>query len=168
MESIIFFVIAMAINLVFKSANDKKKIEAARRKRAEQLKNNPIDNRIDKTRSKPIIDRTYREKNVGEVLIAKDREQERENINKERLNYNYRKYNDTIQEEDKKSSNRESYMASENLRRLEEEKKELRAKQLETQKEIKKGFEKKRLVNAIIWSEILGEPKSIQNIKKGM
>lgn len=166
MESIIFIVIAMAINLIFKSANDKKKIEQARKKRVEQLENNPMENRVDKAQRRPM---TYRNMDSKEVLMAKDREQERENRNKEREDYNPGKYNYTIQEdESKKTSSRESYVESDNLRRLEKEKQELRAKQLETQKEIKKGFEKKRLINAIIWSEILGEPKSVQNIKRGM
>ena len=166
MESIIFFVIAMAINLVFKSANDKKKIEQARKKRAEQLENNPMKNRVDKARSKPITDRNM---NSREILITKDREQERKNRNKERDDYNPKKYNYTIQEdESKKSTVRENYDERENLERLEREKQELEAKQIEVQKEIKKGLERERLVNAIIWSEILGEPKSIQNLKKSM
>lgn len=139
MESIIFFVIVMAINLVFKSVNDKKKIEEARRKRTGQLKNNPSTTR------------------------------EQESINKESENYNSRSYNYTIQDdESKKSTNKENQIERENVRRLEKEKQELKAKQLETQKQIKEGVKKERLINAIIWSEILGKPKSIQNLKKGM
>lgn len=166
MESIIFFVIAIAINLVFKSANDKKKIEQARKKRVEQLGNNPTTNRADKVQSKTMTDKNMKSR---EILIAKDREKERENRIKERNNYNPGKYNYTIQEvESKKSTGRENYAERDNLERLKREKEELKAKQLEAQKEIRKGFEKKRLVNAIIWSEILGDPKSIQNLKKGM
>lgn len=44
MDSILFLVVVMALNLIFKSANDKKKMEAARRKRIEELKKNPQDN----------------------------------------------------------------------------------------------------------------------------
>lgn len=142
MESIIFFVIAMGINLIFKSANDKKKIEAARRKRAEQLRGDPM---------------------------ADDVSQQMEKWNKEAENRQKRveKYNVELYEDTKKEENpKKSFESISYVEILEHKKSQIKESDVDIS--IKNKMGRKKIINAIIWSEILGEPKSIQNIKRDM
>lgn len=152
MESLITFIIIIAINIISKSIKEKKKIEKARMKRIEELKRNPqprMSQRIDK------VDRTGRE--VKEIFVK------RENKVDKKTQYNF-----TVEEKPIKSYQHNVSTKTDNyIQFVEEENKALRELKEETHKELKSGFERKKLVNAIIWSEIIGEPKSIQNLKKG-
>lgn len=142
MESIIFFVVAMAINLVFKSVGDKKKIEEARRKRAEQLKSNPSGDQVNKQMKK----------------WNKEAEKRLQRVEQ---------YNHELYEEDKKKEEPEKPLESISyVKKLEYEKSQIKGSDMDINNKNKMG--RKELVNAIIWSEILSEPKSVQNIKRGM
>lgn len=159
MESLVAFVIIIAINIITKSVQDKKKIEKARVERTKQLRNKPMSNRVDQAQGKPMKERVFRNENTREILIKKNREPEYENRNKERVYLN-----------SKKSHTGESYadrVERDNEERLIKDNQRLEELQSDKQEFIKEGFDRK-LVNAIIWAEILKEPKSIQNIKKGM
>lgn len=141
MESIIFFVIAMAINLVVKSASDKKKIEEARRKRAEQLKGTPAASKVNKQMRKWNSEAEKRQERVEQ-------------------------YNLDLYEEDKKEDPEKTFESISYVERLEYEKSEIKESDMDINDT--DGMDRKKLINAIIWSEILKEPKSIQNIKRGM
>lgn len=185
MDSLVVFIIIVAFNIIAKSAQEKKKIEKAKNERAKQLKNNPLPNMPSRAqRTQASRDRTNKDRDIREILKNKrekeyyDRKQEYiDKRNEQKENYNSRNYNYTIEEDKRKATiSNDSYLESvksDNSLRLEVEGQELTEEQLEAQKEIKKGFgkeglERKKLINAIIWAEILGEPKSIQNIKKSM
>lgn len=143
MESIIVFVVIMALNIILKSVGDKKKIEEARRKRAQQLKNKPL--------KKDTLNKT---------------EEVRESW---------------IKEAKKNQGKIESYSVSDPTDKKNEEKswniyestKESNAYDQDEIKELnidisinKKDINRSKLVNALIWSEILSEPKSVQNAKR--
>lgn len=156
MESLIVFVIIIAINVFSKSVQDKKKIEKARMKRTEELRNNPPP--------KPkVTERVNRAKRSGRNLIEENSKRREEG---QRPQYDYKITDETLKgktvtkEENatRKSIITDKYTDNRILKEIQEE----------TKKELRGGFDEKKLVNAIIWSEILAEPKSIQNIKKGM
>ena len=144
MESIIFFVIIMGINLIFKSGNDKKKIEAARRKRAEQLRNDPMAD------------------DVSQQMEKWNREAEKRQKSIEK--YNLDLYKDAKKEEKAK----ESFQSISYVERLEDKKLQIDESDVDISIKNKDKMGRHTLVNAVIWSEILGEPKSIQNLNKKM
>ncbi|MDR7870178.1 MAG: hypothetical protein RIN55_04915 [Tissierellaceae bacterium] len=156
MESLIVFVIIIALNVVTKSVQDKKKIERARMKRTEELKNNPPP--------KPkVTERVNRAERSGRNLAE---ERTRKMENGQRPQYDYKITEDKSNE---KNITKDKNIAQESaVTDKYADNKILKEIQEETQKELRGGFDNKKLVNAIIWSEILAEPKSIQNIKKGM
>ena len=182
MDSLVVFVIIIAINIFAKSAQEKRKIEKAKTERAKQLRNNPIPNMTSQAqRTQSSRERTNKDRDILKTKREKeyyDRKQEYIDAkNKKQENYNSGNYNYSIEEDTTKHTrSTDSYgetINREGSRVLEVEGHELTEEQLAAQKEIKKGFgkeglERKKLINAIIWAEILGEPKSIQNIKKGV
>lgn len=147
MDSILFLVIALAINLVIKSANDKKKIEEARRKRAEQLKNNPMgsSDRMEKWN--------------------KESERKTRNIVQE---FDLSPTKDIRQKSKQEVKPKVPVDSPSYVKRMESERIQTKDLEIDIIKDNKKKIRKKELLNAIIWSEILGEPKSVQNIKRGM
>lgn len=186
MESLIVFVIIAAINIFSKSVQEKRKIEKAKIEREKELKTNSIPGRPEQ--AQPLRERISRKKPNKNIdkreILKKQRQQEYLNKKQEYIdnkrekqeNYVPGNYNYTIEEEKvNKTTTRESYAdiaKRDGTGRLEVEAQEVTAEQLEAQQEIKQsftkeGFERKKLINAIIWSEILKEPKSIENIKKG-
>lgn len=150
MESLIIFVIIIGINVFSKSINDKKKIEKAKMKRTEELKNIPPP------RAK-MAERVDRVERSGRNLTE---ESNRIRDRGQRPQYDYTKIEDRTME---KNIAKEPTATSKDTNN-----KILKEIQEEIRDELRGGFDKKKLVNAIIWSEILAEPKSIQNIKKGM
>lgn len=146
MDSILFLVIALAINLVIKSANDKKKIEEARRKRAEKLKKSPIQNKIKDVMSTLNQELEKRQRTIFEY--SQEQDKQRKEIEEVRPNT---------------STENISYVKRKEAARKETE--DLAIDPLENNKD---KIRKKELLNGIIWSEILSEPKGIQNIKRGM
>lgn len=149
---LILLIVVFVINLFVKSANDKKKIEEARRKRAQQLgtkKSTTFQKEIRKTVS------TLREEIEKEIQGEKQRKvvaPKQENV-----------YH--------------SKMGSSQLSSIED----LNLK-VHTPREIKVELQEKSnievknpvidvkndILRGIIFSEILSEPKSIQNMKRGM
>lgn len=132
----------MGINLIFKSANDKKKIEAARRKRAEQLRNDPMADDVSQQMKKWNIEAEKRQKSIEK--------------------YNLDLYEDAKKEERAK----ESFEPISYVERLEHKKSQIEESDVDISIRNKDKMDRKKLVNAVIWSEILGQPKSIQNLKK--
>lgn len=148
MESIVFFVIIAAINLISKSLVDKKKIEKARVERAKQLRNEPKPFQSENvSKAKPSLknQKVFRDETIAQYDFSPEKKEARQ-----------------------RDLPKDSPIADDYLQMIKEEDERMRQLQEETQREIKKGLERKKLVNAIIWSEILGEPKSIKNMKKSM
>lgn len=149
MESLIVFVIIIGINVFSKSVQDKKKIEKAKMKRTEELK------KTSSPRPK-MAERVDRAERSGRNLTE---ESNKARDKGQRPQYDYTTTEDRIMEKNiaKKPTTSKS---TENpiLKEIQEE----------IKNDLRGGLDNKKLVNAIIWSEILAEPKSVQNIKKGM
>ena len=176
MESVIFFIIIVAINILSKSVQDKKKIDRNKAKRARELGENLSSNIDNRTQRVSSVKREKRIDNEKREALRRNLEQEyldkrQKYVEKKQERYDSRKYDYTIQEERFKKANDKDYanrVDRDSRARMGIEDYRLKEIEEETKKESKARFKKKRLVDAIIWSEILGEPKSIQNLKKDM
>lgn len=152
MDSILFLVVVMALNLIFKSANDKKKMEAARRKRIEELKKNPQDNSPESRMKRWVQESEKVQKRVQEFTIDATKETKPKEYKTVRTwEISPSKPVETISK----------------IERVEVAKEKPIGIELDIHKN-KDKISRDSLVNAIIWSEILGKPKSVQNIRRGM
>ena len=119
MDSLVVFIIIVAVNIIAKSAQEKKKIEKAKTERARQLRNNPIPNMPSQAqRTQPTREKRSKNRDVKEVFKEKrekdyyDRRQEYIDTKKGiQENYNTESYNYTIKENERKTTiSRESYL----------------------------------------------------------
>lgn len=149
MNPITFFVIIAVINVLIKSANDKKKIEEARRKRAEQMKDKPAPNRA---------------KDIG-ARINKEIE---EGLRKKGILVT--ESSTKVEATEKKEIKRlivEDPSVTEDLKIVRKEK-DVKKESISTSSDDRQFDKKKELLKGIIYSEILSEPKAIQNLKKSV
>ena len=159
MESFFIFIIAVVINTIFKSIGDKKKIEEARRKRVEELKKGERHTSGGRSKLDNFEDRIKRWNDELKKYQAEDRPNEFEDKNLQAI-------------KDVELVNDEAHMPK-FISYVEMIEKEEQKEQKEQDKDLvdtKKRQSKldKELLNAVIWSEILAEPKSIQRMKKGI
>ena len=160
---IILLVFWFVINILIKSAKDKKKIEESRRIRAQQIENKPIQNNTTQAMQRQTSERNTN-KNRSLIDVFKD-EIEKE-INKEKQNkpikieqkVNNKKF---VTEDDiERNSNwRDDYFSANTDEETVEIKTYYRKPSLDLKNDLLKG---------IIFSEILSKPKSIQNGKRSM
>lgn len=157
MNAIVFFVIVIVIDLVLKSLRDKRRLEQAKDKRKQRLEKN-INSTVDKVEDK--------RKTSGDRL--KDRE-----FRSEKNILSYDKYEKT--DHSRKYGSDENVVDYEKYEKTYNKKyKDLRKSQIYKEDMDSSGKEKensqlkKELLRGVIYSEILGEPKSIKNSKRGM
>ena len=138
-----FFIIVIAIDLILKSAKDKKKIEEARRKRTGDIKQMP-------TKGKSIME-TIREEIEKEVQKGNTKKVVKPNVNKEKP----RIIINTDEEIHKRSEWNDDIFL----------KPVVKASPI---KETAQNSLKKDILRGIIFSEIISEPKSLKNQRKSM
>lgn len=159
---LILLIIWFVINLFIKSANDKRKIEEARRKRAQQLGNLQPSKTRNVENKRPTFQQEIR-KTVStlreeiEKEIQKEKQRKIVTPKKENVYRSKMEINQLPSEED---LNWENYTPRETKVEIQEK----------TNKEVGKTVidVKNDIIRGIIFSEILSEPKSIQNIKRSM
>lgn len=138
-----FFIIVIVIDLILKSAKDKKKIEQARRKRTGDIDQVP-------TKSKSIME-TIRAEIEKEVQKGSNKKVEKPKVYKEKPSMNIKK--------DAEMHKRSEWTEDVFLKPVIES---------STSKEINRNSLKKDILRGIIFSEIISEPKSIKNQRKSM
>lgn len=159
MNSIIFFIIVIGIDLFLKSIKDKKKIEEARRKRMEDLE-----------RSKPRVDSHIKATEVEAISLEDMLKQERRRQDE---SMDIRDYKVEIED----SFLRDSLLMHGEFQYIKDDDMMHRKGHQYGEKKLKKKPEEnkteesdlqKDILRGIIFSEILSEAKSIQNMKRGM
>lgn len=158
---LLFFIIVIVIDLVLKSARDKKKIEKSKEERERELQNKPDLNKqeqMEKPESVRGLMSTLREQIEKERLRELERRQEK-TVPKEVIKTNVER------EMTKKTYEDKEYWE---VKRKEE--KHRKEKEISTRSKVEKreGSMKEDLIRGIIFSEILSEPKSIKNQKRSM
>ncbi len=152
---LLFFIFVIAIDLILKSSRDKKKIEQAKQKRTGELgKNTPMP-------SKPIADL----RRILEEEVEKERRRELEKRQKKAIETKGPKPSPKTQQETSKTPVREQI--SWEIKPEKESKVEV-SKPTISKIEKKEENLRKDIVRGIIFSEILSEPKSIQNQRKSL
>lgn len=161
---LLFFIFIIVIDLVLKSSKDKKKIEEAKQKREQELQGRPDLNKqkpiqkpesirgmmstlreeIEKERQKEIERRQVKTRQTQEVRVNR--------VNMEEKKITQKTYEDNEYWEKKR---KEDY----------NKKKEM---VVESRIEINERNMREDIIRGIIFSEILSEPKSIQNQKRSM
>lgn len=138
-----FFIIVIALDLILKSAKDKKKIEQARRKRTGDINQEP-------TKGRSIME-TIREEIEKEVQKGSNKKVVEPTIYKEKAKMNMNK--------DAEMHKRSEWSEDVFLKPI-----------IETSKlkEVREDSLKKDILRGIIFSEIISEPKSIKNQRKSM
>ena len=164
---LILLVFWFVINILIKSAKDKKKIEEARNKRTQQIESRPIQNKTAQTIQR---DTPNRNLNKNRNIIDVFKEEIEKEINRERqmkpvISEQKANLNKTVNEKviEKKTSVRDEYFSVNTDinydKSLEEIKTYYRKPSLNIKNDLLKG---------IIFAEILSEPKSLQNRKRSM
>lgn len=159
---ILFFIIIIVIDLILKSAKDKKNIDEARRKRTQELNKQPTT----PTPSRPMADL----RKILEEEIQKERQREmarnQRQTTKQSTLFNEKRPN--LDKINKKADIKERTIE---VRRDEESllenrnvyntpvKNEVKNKEVNLREDILRG---------IIFSEILSEPKSLQNKRRSL
>ncbi len=138
-----FFIIVIVIDLILKSAKDKKKIEQARRKRTGDIEQVP-------TKGKSIME-TIRAEIEKEVQKGSNKKVDKPKVYKEKTSVNMQK--------DAEMHKRSEWTEDVFLKPVIEASKS---------KEINQNSLKKDILRGIIFSEIISEPKSIKNQRKSM
>lgn len=159
---IILLVLWFIINIVIKSAKDKKKIEESRQKRARQLNDRPIN--------KPSVSKNTRE---GKNIIDTFREEIEKEINKEKDINRKKKIQSAVQQKPIQTPvNKKNIAMQDSFMEAKSGVDTFNSKEMEdTENNKEKQFNidlKNDLLKGIIFSEILLEPKSIRNIKRSM
>lgn len=153
MNPILYLIIIIGINTLIKSAAEKKKIEEAKMKRADQISKSPT---MDKAKSKDLMTR-INEEIEGNL---KKRGIYKQNMNMD-VGANKEKKQETIDVINKVPSySQDASEKKQEKLNLEQNKPRVC---VDSELNIKKD-----LLKGIIYSEILSEPKSIQNLKRGM
>lgn len=144
-----FFIIVFVIDLVLKSAKNKKKVEQARRKRTDEI--NPIQ-----PKNKSIM-QTIKDEIEKEVQKDSKKRMVKQPIYKEESTIAHRNSVEMIKNDEMK--NRSKWSEDIFEKPITESLKNGENKKDSLQKDILKG---------IIFSEIISEPKSIKNHRKSM
>lgn len=152
MDGIFLLIFWFIVNLLIKSAKDKKKIEEAKRRRTQELSKSPMERPKSKTYFENLKEELEKE-------IQREKERKVSQVPKKTKTQVEPKREVYV---DRKTSNEEEPW--ENRRRTEKEIQE--AKSIAASKE--KADLQKDILRGIIFSEILSEPKSIQNSRRSM
>lgn len=172
---LILLVFWFVINILIKSAKDKKKIEEARRKRAQQIESNPMKNKNIQTiqrktpnrsqnKNKSIID-VFKDEIEKEIQREKQKkpsntEQNKPIITEQKLN-NKKFVSEDVIERD--SSWRDNYFSANTDIDFNNTQEEIKTYHRKYSINIKKD-----LLKGIIFSEVLSEPKGMKSGKRGM
>lgn len=176
MGSLVFFAFVIGLDLLFKSMKDKKKIEAIREKKMQELKNKPADNAF-----KPVETRVKREVQKNPSLARKQEENtfhgeghsyrdEHEGY-RERYDERYETITNSYDTKTKESDEREALYDKHAIEtRSKKEYEDLDIRNYGRERKEKKidipvptaSTFKEDVLNGIIFSEILGKPKSLQ------
>ena len=162
MNPLIFFIVVVILDVFLKSAKDKKKIEEARRKRTRQIQDRTSKGRNIMDTFNNEIEKNLRRRVPREP--SKDMNKSRE-LKKDSIDLReYKLGIETLDAREYSFGN-----SFEESRILEDDKSKIK------EKELKKTSDKnsthdlsKDILRGIIFSEILSEPKSIQNMKRSM
>lgn len=172
---LILLVFWFVINILIKSAKDKKKIEEARRKRAQQIESKPIQNKSSQTvqretpnrsqnKNKSIID-VFKDEIEKEIQREKQRKPsntvQNKPIKQEQKVNNNKNINEDVIEKD--ASWRDDYFSANTDIDFDKSSVGIKTSYKKSPINIKKD-----LLNGIIFSEILSEPKSMKSGKRGM
>lgn len=142
---ILFFIFMIVIDLILKSSKDKKKIEQERQKRVKELQKQPST-----TRSMGDLKRILEE----EIQIEKQRE-----ASKKQPKQNRSKVSKPVVKETKEST----------IEHFPREDMNLEIKTSKNSNKVEEKHDLKRdLLMGIVFSEILSEPKSIQNQRRSL
>lgn len=146
---LLFFIFIIVIDLVLKSAKDKKKIEQSRQKRTQEMQKQP-------QRPKPMQDL----KKVLEQELEKERQRE---ISRRQEKFNSNKTTTSgvkgvVVGRGTERSPWDGDISNKNVAEI--------IKPMAIEVESKKSDLEKDILRGIIFSEILSEPKSIQNQKR--
>lgn len=172
---LILLVFWFVINILIKSSKDKKKIEEARRKRAQQIENKPLQSKSMQTpqrqtpsrgqnKNKSIIDvfkdeiekEIQREKQKKPIVTAQNK-----SMQPELKVFNKKNINEDVVEKD--SSWRDDYFSANTDIDFDKRQEEIKTTYRESSINIKKD-----LLNGIIFSEILSEPKGLKSGKRSV
>lgn len=154
-----FFIIVFVIDLVLKSAKNKKKVEQARRKRTAEIK--PVES---KGRS---IMQTIREEIEKEV----QKESEKKDTGKRMLNQSVYKEDQIINHKSslelmKETEIKKRTQWSEDI--FARPTTESHKIEVEREESLRVNSLRKDFIRGIVFSEIISEPKSIKNQRKSM
>lgn len=158
---VLFFILIIVIDLILKSVKDKKKIEKDRQQRKESP-----NNRTELSREKP-IQKSQPIRDIISTLREEIENEKHKELIKRQENTKQNQYTNLLGDE--QTLAKKKYEADEywdNKRKIEEDIKLQEKSDLEKNKT--KRDIKDDLVSGIIFSEILSEPKSIKNQRRGM
>ena len=158
---VLFFILIIVIDLILKSVKDKKKIENDRQQRKESP-----NNRTELSREKP-IQKSQPIRDIMSTLREEIENEKHKELIKRQENTKQNQYTNLLGDE--QTLAKKKYEADEywnNKRKIEEDIKLQEKSDLEKNKT--KRDIKDVLVSGIIFSEILSEPKSIKNQRRGM
>lgn len=158
---VLFFILIIVIDLILKSVKDKKKIEKDRQQRKESP-----NNRTELSREKP-IQKSQPIRDIMSTLREEIENEKHKELIKRQENTKQNQYTNLLGDE--QTLAKKKYEADEywnNKRKIEEDIKLQEKSDLEKNKT--KRDIKDDLVSGIIFSEILSEPKSIKNQRRGM
>lgn len=158
---VLFFILIIVIDLILKSVKDKKKIEKDRQQRKESP-----NNRTELSREKP-IQKSQPIRDIMSTLREEIENEKHKELIKRQENTKQNQYTNLLGDE--QTLAKKKYEADEywnNKRKIEEDIKLQEKSDLEKNKT--KRDIKDVLVSGIIFSEILSEPKSIKNQRRGM
>ncbi len=157
---LLFFIFIIVIDLILKSAKDKQKIEEARKRKTQELNKQP-------TASRPMADL----RKILEVEVEKERQRElgkrqKKTTQKQSTLFNEKRV--VVNSADKRiDTNERSWDIRETEKRISENKKsDITSPQAKV--ENKERNLREDILRGIIFSEILSEPKSLQNQKRSL
>lgn len=149
-----FFIIVFVIDLVLKSAKNKKKVEQARRKRTAEIK--PVE---PKGRS---IMQTIREEIEKEAQKESGKRMLKQPVYKEEQQINHKNSSEMMKDAEIK---KRTQWSEDIFQRPATESRKI---EVERENSLRKDSLQKDLIRGIIFSEIISEPKSIKNQRKSM
>lgn len=171
---LILLVFWFVINILIKSAKDKKRIEEARRKRAQHIESKPLQSKSTQTLQRETLSRGQN-KNKSIIDVFKDeiekeiqREKQKKPVNtvqnkpmKQEQNNNNKIINEDVIE--KETNWRDDYFSANTDIDFDKSSVEIKTSYRKSSINIKKD-----LLNGIIFSEILSEPKSMKSGTRSM
>ncbi|MCQ4923772.1 hypothetical protein NE686_11785 [Tissierella carlieri] len=157
---LLFFIFIVVIDLILKSAKDKKKIEEAKNRRTQELNKQPAPSRpmadlrkileeeVEKERQREIVRRQGKTNQRQNTLIKEKRPDMNANDKKTDIN----EISWEIRENEKRNSENKNPEIVSSQNKIENNERNLR----------------KDILRGIIFSEILSEPKSLQNQRRSL